>query len=83
MFRLGPPSAESIEAAAKEAGIDLARARAAIASGAFDGHLEANYGLASQLGLTGTPGFVVGDRTMNGAVGAEKLGDAIEEARRS
>lgn len=83
MFRLGPPSAASIEAAAKEAGIDLARARAAIASGAFDGHLQANYNLASQLGLAGTPGFVAGGRAMSGAVGAEKLGDAIEEARRS
>jgi protein-disulfide isomerase len=83
MFRLGPPSAATIEAAAKEAGVDLVRARAAIASGALDGHLEANYDLATQLGLTGTPGFVVGGRTMNGAVGAEKLGDAIEEARRS
>jgi protein-disulfide isomerase len=83
MFRLGPPSAESIEAAAKEAGLDLARARTMIASGALDGHLQANYNLASQLGLAGTPGFVAGTRMFNGAVGAEKLGDAIEEARRS
>jgi protein-disulfide isomerase len=83
MYRLGPPSAETIEAAAKDAGVDLERARAAIASGAFDGHLQANYALASQLGISGTPGWVIGDRSLNGAVGADKLGDAIEEARRS
>lgn len=83
MYRLGPPSAASIEAAAKEAGLDLPRARSAIASGAFDGHLQANYALASQLGISGTPGWVVGDRAMNGAVGAQKLGEAIAEARRS
>lgn len=83
MFRLGPPSAESIEAAAKEAGVDLARARAAIATGAFDGHLQANYALAARLGLSGTPGWVVGGQALNGAVGVQRLTDAIEEARRS
>src|SRR3990170_5840870 len=83
MFRLGPPTAESIEAAAKEAGVDLARARAAIATGAFDGHLQANYALAAKLGISGTPGWVIGGQALNGAVGAQRLTDAIEEARRS
>jgi protein-disulfide isomerase len=83
MFRLGPPSAESIEAAAAEAGVDLAQARAAIASGAFDGQLRANAQLALQLGISGTPGWVVGDQALNGAVGRGKIDEAIEEARRS
>jgi len=83
MYRLGPPSAGSIEAAAKEAGVDLARARAAIATGAFDGHLQANYALAAKLGISGTPGWVIGGQALNGAVGAQRLTDAIEEARRS
>jgi len=83
MYRLGPPSAESIEAAAKEAGVDLARARAAIATGAFDGHLQANYALAAKLGISGTPGWVIGGQALNGAVGAQRLTDAIEEARQS
>jgi protein-disulfide isomerase len=83
MFRLGPPSAETIEAAAKEAGVDLPRARAAIATGTFDGQLQANAQLALQLGISGTPGWVVGDQSLNGAVGPQRLGEAIEEARRS
>ena len=83
MFRLGPPTAETIDAAAKEAGVDLPRARAAIATGAFDGQLQANAQLAAQLGISGTPGWVVGDQSLNGAVGAQRLGKAIEEARRS
>ena len=83
MYRLGPPSADSIEAAAKEAGVDLARARAAIATGTFDGHLQANYALAAKLGISGTPGWVIGGQALNGAVGAQRLTDAIEEARRS
>ena len=83
MFRLGPPSAETIEAAAIEAGLDLAQARAAIASGALDSHLQATAQLAAQLGISGTPGWVVGDQALNGAVGREAIGEAIEEARRS
>ena len=83
MFRLGPPSAQTIEAAATQAGLDLAKARAAIASGVFDVHLQTNHQLASALGLTGTPGWVVGDQTLNGALGREAIGEAIEEARRS
>lgn len=83
MFRLGPPTAESIEAAATEAGVNLAQARAAIATGAFDTHLQANAQLAAQLGISGTPGWVVGDRLLNGAVGRRVMGEAIEEASRS
>ena len=83
MFRHSPPSAQSIEAAATEAGVDLAKARAAIATGAFDTHLQANAQLAAELGISGTPGWVVGDQALNGAVGPQRLGEAIEEARRS
>lgn len=83
MFRLGPPTAESIEAAARQAGVDLVQARAAIDSGALDAHLQTNAALASRIGISGTPGWVVGDQTLNGAVGLRAMGDAIEEARRS
>jgi protein-disulfide isomerase len=83
MFDLGPPTAETIEAAANRAGIDLARARAAIDSGALDIQLQANAMLASRIGISGTPGWVVGEQALNGAVGQRALGDAIEEARRS
>jgi protein-disulfide isomerase len=37
--------------------------------------------LAGELGATGTPLFVVGDRVMNGAVGYDMLKDAIAKAR--
>jgi protein-disulfide isomerase len=83
MFRLGPPSAEAIAAAAKEAGVDLALARTAIDSGMFDAQLHANAVLASQLGVSGTPGWVIGDKMFNGAVGRDAIGEAIEAARRS
>lgn len=81
MFRLGPPNAQTIEAAATEAGVDLAQARAAINSGMFEGQLQNNAALASNLGISGTPGWVVGDRLLNGAVGRDVLAEAIAAAR--
>ncbi|MBO9517824.1 MAG: thioredoxin domain-containing protein [Porphyrobacter sp.] len=83
MFRHGPPNAETIQAAAKEAGVDLAKANAAIASGMFDAQLNANLALANSLGISGTPGWVIGNRTLNGAVGRDTIGEAIEEARKT
>lgn len=83
MFGLSPPSTETIEAAATEAGVNLAQARAAIATGAFDDQLRANAQLAAQLGVSGTPAWVVGDRMLNGAVERDVMSDAIEEASRS
>lgn len=83
MFRLGPPSEETIAAAAREAGVDLAQAQAAIATGQFEGQLQSNAMLADRLGITGTPGWIVGDEALSGAVGAEIMGQAIARARAS
>jgi protein-disulfide isomerase len=83
MYDLGPPTAETIEQAAKMAGVDIARARMAIGSGAFEPFLQANMQLANRIGIDGTPGWVVGDRIIDGAVGRTVLGEAIEEARQS
>jgi protein-disulfide isomerase len=83
MYALGPPSKQTIERAANQAGVDLAKANQAIASGIYDPFLKANIALANQLGMTGTPGWVVGNRIIDGAVGPARLGGAIAEARRS
>lgn len=47
----------------------------------IDAELNRNVKLAGELGATGTPLFVVGDRVMNGAVGYDMLKDAIARAR--
>jgi len=39
--------------------------------------------LATALGITGTPGFVIGDQLIPGAISIEKLKQAIAEARRA
>jgi protein-disulfide isomerase len=83
MYALGPPSKATIEQAARQAGVDLAAANRAIAGGVYDSFLKANIALASRIGIDGTPGWVIGDRIIDGAVGTAALGDAIAEARRS
>jgi protein-disulfide isomerase len=83
MYALGPPSAATIGQAAKQAGVDIAAANKAIAGGIYDSFLKANIALANQIGVDGTPGWVIGDRVIDGAVGFDALGDAIKEARRS
>jgi protein-disulfide isomerase len=83
MYALGPPTAETIARAAKQAGVDMAAADKAIASGLYDSFLQTNIALASRIGVDGTPGWVIGDRVIAGAVGLDALGEAVKEARRS
>jgi protein-disulfide isomerase len=83
MYALGPPSKATIEQAAKQAGVDLGEAHKAIATGLYDSFLKTNVALAGHRGVDGTPGWVIGDQILAGAVGLTALGGAVEEARRS
>jgi protein-disulfide isomerase len=73
----GNPTPETVARAAAAAGVspvpqDVAEQEAA---------LKRNFQVAGQLGATGTPLFVVGDRVMNSAVGYDVLKDAVRDAR--
>ena len=46
-----------------------------------EAELKHNFQIAGQLGATGTPLFIVGDRVMNSAVGYDVLKEAIRAAR--
>ena len=48
---------------------------------AAEAELKRNFQLAGQLGATGTPMFIVGDRVLNGAVGYDALKNAVAKAR--
>jgi protein-disulfide isomerase len=43
--------------------------------------IEANYTLANELGIEGTPAFVIGDQLIPGAVDKARLEQLIREAR--
>ena len=81
MFAKDGPSAGSIAAAAREAGIDLARARKDIAAGKYEPELANNTRIGQSIGFSGTPAWIVGEQAFSGAVGKDFLADAIARAR--
>jgi len=83
MFAADGPSPENIAAAARTAGVDLDRARAAIARGEYEAQLQNNVFLAQSMGFSGTPSWIVGNRVLNGAIGRAAIAEAIAEARNS
>jgi len=77
LYEAGRPSAETIALVANRLGItpDLAR------DPAIEAEIQKNMTLAGQLGATGTPLFVVGDKVINSAVGYDGLKQAVAAAR--
>ena len=71
----------SIAAAARETGLDTARAEAALASPAVLGEIEKNIGTARTLGLNATPTWVIGDTILSGLLQHADLVKAVEKAR--
>jgi protein-disulfide isomerase len=68
-------------AAAKEAGIDMARLEKDMASDEVKASLKESFQLAEALGLNGTPSYVVGNDIVIGAVGLDSLKAKISNAR--
>ncbi len=81
MFAIGRPGPETIQAAARQAGLDMDRARAAIGSPRVDAELNRNVDYARQLGFDGTPSWIAGDQLYSGAIGQDRLAEAIGKAR--
>jgi len=77
LWAAGRPAPHTNAAAAKIAGIDATPKN----DPEVEAELKKNLQLAGQLGATGTPLFVVGNRVMNGAVGYDALKQAITAAR--
>lgn len=80
MFENTPTTPENIEKAAFEAGLDWEQAQRDAASDPISIELAQNGAIAQQLGFTGTPAWIVGNRAINGAVGYEALAEAVREA---
>lgn len=77
LWAAGRPAPDTIATAAQAAGVPATPNN----NPAVDAELKRNFTLAGELGATGTPLFVVGNRVMNGAVGYDALKQAIEVAR--
>ena len=77
LYAAGRPGPDTIAIAAKAAGV----APTPVQAPEYEAELKRNFELAGQLGATGTPLFVVGDRVINAAVGYDALKKAIAAAR--
>jgi protein-disulfide isomerase len=69
-------------AAAQEAGLDMARLDRDLASEEVTKSLDESTRLGKALAINGTPGYVVGDRVIVGALGEQVLKDSIVAARK-
>jgi protein-disulfide isomerase len=78
----GPLDENKILDAAKAVGLDVDRLKEDMQAPDIGARLAKNIELAQTLGVTGTPGFAVGDRVFNGATDLKWLQAMIAEARR-
>jgi len=82
LYSGGQLSQASIDAAAASAGLDVVRARQAIGSAPVEAEVARNLDVASKLGVTGTPSWVIGEQVISGMVPYEVLREAVQTARR-
>ncbi len=83
LYAAGPVTPQSLASAARSAGLDpdtLARAAEAPAVGDA---IRQNVAMGRQLGMSGTPAWVVGNRVLSGAMPLDELQRAIADARKN
>jgi protein-disulfide isomerase len=68
-------------AAAKDAGLDMARLEKDLASPEVKSTIDENLKLAEAMGLNGTPSYVIGKQVVIGAIGLDGLREKIGVAR--
>jgi protein-disulfide isomerase len=78
LWAAGRPAPDTIGKASQAAGIATTPSN----DPAIEAELKRNFQLAGQLGATGTPLFVIGNRVINAAMGYDELKEAIAAARR-
>lgn len=82
LYAIGQLNQAAIDTAIARAGVDRARGGAFVRTPAAEQEISRNLQTAGQLGMTGTPSWVVGNRVLSGAVTLEAMKAAIADARR-
>ena len=77
----GRASEASILKLARHLGLDVAKLQADMTSPAVEAHIAQSNALARTLGFTGTPAFIVGDRTAPGMLSTDEISAMVTEAR--
>lgn len=83
LYAGGRLSDATIKQAAATAGLDTARAERYAQSAPVQAEIGKNLQIASMLGMSGTPAWVVGNRVLAGAQTQEQLAEAVKAARES
>ena len=66
---------------ARDLGMDVTQLEADMVSPAVEAHIALSNALAQQLGFTGTPAFIVGDKTAPGMLNLDEIAMLVAEAR--
>ena len=77
----GKVAHERTIAMVRTAGLNEMKTARDLNSAALKAEIKKNLELGRALGLTGTPSYVIGNRILSGAVGYDKLKEAVAEAR--
>lgn len=77
----GEISEESLKALAREQGLDPEALFAALAAPEVGAEIADNRALARALQISGTPGFVIGDRLVRGYVPLEAMAQIVDQLR--
>ena len=78
----GKVAHERTIAMVRTAGLNEMQTAKDLAAPALKAEIKKNLELGRALGLTGTPSYVVGNQILSGAVGYDKLKEAVAEARK-
>ncbi|MQP64833.1 thioredoxin domain-containing protein [Niveispirillum sp. SYP-B3756] len=77
----GRLDSDAIRATARDVGLDIKKLEADMGDAAIQAEIDANIALARELGIRGTPGFVIGDTLVPGAIQTEQFTSYFAAAR--
>lgn len=83
MYAEEGPSEAAVASAAAKAGLDVAKAKAAIGSRPVEAEIAANHQFGQTLVMTGTPSWVIGGKLLYGLRDYAGLAAAVAEARKA
>ena len=82
MAKKGQITDDTVYQVAGSVGLDVDRLKQDMAAPDIDKALQANLALADALNIRGTPGFIIGNKIVPGAIDLDALKDMIAEARK-
>jgi protein-disulfide isomerase len=81
MQHRGPLNEMSLETVAKKVGLDIQKLRADSESDEIAKKVAEKSRKAAEMGISGTPAFVIGGQLYGGYIGLDKMREAVKEAR--